>query len=55
MIQIDETALREGLPLRYSEGKTYLGWAAESFRLCCERGRATQWIRSRAKADQAFL
>ena len=34
MIQIDEAALREGLPLRRSEWKTYLGWAIESFRLC---------------------
>jgi 5-methyltetrahydropteroyltriglutamate--homocysteine methyltransferase len=34
MIQIDEAALREGLPLRRSEWKTYLGWAVECFRLC---------------------
>ncbi|MGX9392934.1 5-methyltetrahydropteroyltriglutamate--homocysteine S-methyltransferase [Nitrobacteraceae bacterium UC4446_H13] len=34
MIQIDEAALREGLPLRRSEWKTYLDWAVESFRLC---------------------
>src|SRR5690606_19658808 len=33
MIQIDEAALREGLPLRRSEWKTYLDWAVESFRL----------------------
>ena len=34
MIQIDEAALREGLPLRKSEWQTYLGWAVEAFRLC---------------------
>ncbi|WP_110779438.1 5-methyltetrahydropteroyltriglutamate--homocysteine S-methyltransferase [Rhodopseudomonas faecalis] len=33
MIQIDEAALREGLPLRRSEWKTYLDWAVESFRV----------------------
>ncbi|WEX11083.1 5-methyltetrahydropteroyltriglutamate--homocysteine S-methyltransferase [Chelativorans sp. AA-79] len=33
MIQIDEAALREGLPLRRSDWKTYLDWAVESFRL----------------------
>ncbi|MGO1078875.1 5-methyltetrahydropteroyltriglutamate--homocysteine S-methyltransferase [Inquilinus sp. CA228] len=34
MIQIDEAALREGLPLRRSDWKAYLDWAVESFRLC---------------------
>jgi 5-methyltetrahydropteroyltriglutamate--homocysteine methyltransferase len=34
MIQIDEAALREGLPLRRSEWSTYLDWAVESFRIC---------------------
>ncbi|MEY9590976.1 5-methyltetrahydropteroyltriglutamate--homocysteine methyltransferase [Bradyrhizobium yuanmingense] len=34
MIQIDEAALREGLPLRRSEWNTYLDWAVESFRIC---------------------
>jgi 5-methyltetrahydropteroyltriglutamate--homocysteine methyltransferase len=34
MIQIDEAALREGLPLRRSEWKDYLDWAVECFRLC---------------------
>jgi 5-methyltetrahydropteroyltriglutamate--homocysteine methyltransferase len=33
MIQIDEAALREGLPLRRSEWSAYLDWAVESFRL----------------------
>ena len=34
IIQIDEAALREGLPLRQSEWQQYLEWAVESFRLC---------------------
>ena len=34
MIQIDEAALREGLPLRKADWKTYLNWAVQSFRLC---------------------
>ncbi len=34
MIQIDEAALREGLPLRKSDWPTYLEWAVECFRLC---------------------
>jgi 5-methyltetrahydropteroyltriglutamate--homocysteine methyltransferase len=34
MIQIDEAALREGLPLRQSEWQNYLDWAVESFRIC---------------------
>jgi 5-methyltetrahydropteroyltriglutamate--homocysteine methyltransferase len=34
MIQIDEAALREGLPLRQSEWQAYLDWAVEAFRLC---------------------
>jgi len=34
MIQIDEAALREGLPLRTSEWQTYLDWAVDAFRLC---------------------
>lgn len=33
IIQIDEAALREGLPLRKSEWKKYLDWAVESFRI----------------------
>ncbi len=34
MIQIDEAALREGLPLRRSAWRDYLDWAIGSFRLC---------------------
>jgi 5-methyltetrahydropteroyltriglutamate--homocysteine methyltransferase len=33
MIQIDEAALREGLPLRRSEWKSYLDWAVDAFRV----------------------
>ncbi|HVZ27436.1 MAG TPA: hypothetical protein VG798_02175, partial [Rhizomicrobium sp.] len=33
IIQIDEAALREGLPIRKSDWKPYLDWAVESFRL----------------------
>ncbi len=33
IIQIDEAALREGLPLRKSEWNTYLDWAIKSFRI----------------------
>jgi len=33
IIQIDEAALREGLPLRQSEWQTYLDWAVECFRI----------------------
>ena len=33
VIQIDEAALREGLPLRRSQWKDYLDWAVESFRI----------------------
>jgi 5-methyltetrahydropteroyltriglutamate--homocysteine methyltransferase len=33
IIQIDEAALREGLPLRRSEWAGYLAWAVDSFKL----------------------
>jgi 5-methyltetrahydropteroyltriglutamate--homocysteine methyltransferase len=33
VIQIDEAALREGLPLRKARWKEYLDWAVESFRI----------------------
>lgn len=33
MIQIDEAALREGLPLRKSQWQSYLDWAIKSFRI----------------------
>lgn len=34
IIQIDEAALREGLPLRKSLWQEYLSWAIDSFRIC---------------------
>jgi len=34
VIQIDEAALREGLPLRQSQWQQYLDWAVASFRIC---------------------
>ncbi|AOS77733.1 MULTISPECIES: 5-methyltetrahydropteroyltriglutamate--homocysteine S-methyltransferase [Hydrogenophaga] len=33
VIQIDEAALREGLPLRKAQWQEYLAWAVESFRI----------------------
>lgn len=33
VIQVDEPALREGLPLRSSQHAEYLGWATKSFRV----------------------
>ncbi|SEI56428.1 5-methyltetrahydropteroyltriglutamate--homocysteine methyltransferase [Allopseudospirillum japonicum] len=33
VIQIDEAALREGLPLRASQWQTYLDWAVQAFRI----------------------
>ncbi|MCL4784868.1 MAG: 5-methyltetrahydropteroyltriglutamate--homocysteine S-methyltransferase [Bryobacterales bacterium] len=33
IIQIDEAALREGLPLRKSQWREYLDWAVEAFRI----------------------
>jgi 5-methyltetrahydropteroyltriglutamate--homocysteine methyltransferase len=33
IIQIDEAALREGLPLRRSEWQEYLAWAVDAFRI----------------------
>jgi len=34
IIQIDEPALREGLPLRRADWPAYLAWAVECFRIC---------------------
>jgi 5-methyltetrahydropteroyltriglutamate--homocysteine methyltransferase len=44
IIQIDEAALREGLPIRKSEWKAYLDWAVESFRLTAGGVRAETQI-----------
>ena len=34
IVQIDEAAFREGLPLRRADWQAYLAWAVEAFRLC---------------------
>ena len=34
IVQIDEAAFREGLPLRRGQWQGYLDWAVEAFRLC---------------------
>jgi len=39
MIQIDEAALREGLPLRRDDWAEYLGWAVECFRIAAGGAR----------------
>lgn len=33
MVQMDEQAIREGLPLRGRDWKTYLRWAVDTFKL----------------------
>ncbi|MET1027591.1 MAG: 5-methyltetrahydropteroyltriglutamate--homocysteine S-methyltransferase [Dongiaceae bacterium] len=43
IIQVDEPAIREGLPLRHADWPSYLDWAVESFRLATSGvGDATQ-------------
>ncbi len=43
LIQIDEAALREGLPIRKADWQAYLDWAVEAFRLAAGGvGAATQ-------------
>jgi 5-methyltetrahydropteroyltriglutamate--homocysteine methyltransferase len=44
MIQIDEPALREGLPLRTDDRKEYLDWAVESFRIASSGVKDTTQI-----------
>ncbi|MAZ75952.1 MAG: 5-methyltetrahydropteroyltriglutamate--homocysteine S-methyltransferase [Micavibrio sp.] len=34
IIQIDEAAIREGLPIRKEDWKDYLNWSVEAFRIC---------------------
>ncbi|RRW52092.1 MULTISPECIES: 5-methyltetrahydropteroyltriglutamate--homocysteine S-methyltransferase [Pseudomonas] len=34
IVQVDEAAFREGLPLRRAQWPAYLEWASEAFRLC---------------------
>ncbi|ODC02807.1 5-methyltetrahydropteroyltriglutamate--homocysteine S-methyltransferase [Terasakiispira papahanaumokuakeensis] len=44
IIQIDEAALREGLPLRQSEWQQYLDWAVDAFRITANGVRDTTQI-----------
>ncbi len=44
VIQIDEPALREGLPLRHAEWDEYLRWAVECFRIASSGVRDTTQI-----------
>lgn len=44
IIQIDEAALREGLPLRRSEWQDYLDWAIQSFRITANGVKDTTQI-----------
>ena len=44
IIQIDEAALREGLPLRRAEWEAYLDWAVEAFRISASGVRAETQI-----------
>ena len=44
LIQIDEAALREGLPIRKSEWQAYLDWAVDAFRLTAGGVAATTQI-----------
>ncbi len=44
VIQIDEAALREGLPLRRSQWQDYLDWAVDAFRIAANGVRDTTQI-----------
>lgn len=44
IIQIDEPAIREGLPLRKAEWQEYLKWAVESFRISASGAEDTTQI-----------
>jgi 5-methyltetrahydropteroyltriglutamate--homocysteine methyltransferase len=44
IIQIDEAALREGLPLRRSQWQDYLKWATHAFRICANGVQDTTQI-----------
>ncbi|SHF54451.1 methionine synthase (B12-independent) [Microbulbifer donghaiensis] len=44
IIQIDEPALREGLPLRQSEHRGYFDWAVACFRYTCSQVKAETQI-----------
>tara|TARA_R110002126_G_scaffold10245_74_gene46754 strand:+ start:942 stop:3209 length:2268 start_codon:yes stop_codon:yes gene_type:complete len=44
IIQIDEPAFREGLPLKHSQWQEYLDWAVTAFKYCNSEVRATTQI-----------
>lgn len=44
VIQVDEPAIREGLPLRRAQWRSYLDWAVESFRISTSGVRDTTQI-----------
>lgn len=44
IIQIDEPAFREGLPLKRSQWPDYLAWAVAAFKRCCSEVRPTTQI-----------
>ncbi|CAL4317957.1 5-methyltetrahydropteroyltriglutamate--homocysteine S-methyltransferase [Buchnera aphidicola] len=44
IIQIDEPALREGLPLRKKDWENYLSWAVNAFKLTCVNVKSTTQI-----------
>ncbi len=46
IVQVDEPALREGLPLRTADRAAYLGWAVPSFRLATSGVRDETQIQS---------
>ena len=48
IIQVDEPAFREGLPLRQSEWEAYLHWAGDAFRL------ATSGIQDKTQCHSHF-
>lgn len=54
VIQIDEAALREGLPLRKAEHAFYLDWAVHSFRITNVGVQDTTQVRA-ASSEFLFL
>lgn len=46
IIQIDEPAIREGMPVKQSQWQHYLDWAVASFRLACARAPGEVQIHS---------
>lgn len=46
IIQVDEPAIREGMPLKHSQWQGYLNWATAAFRLSCAKAPAQTQIHS---------